>query len=99
MQTLDQSKSYYRRITSLDVVTLLLVIGLAFFPQGFLLSILLIVVYPFSHSKVLVSEFGDKDAKIWVRKMDWDKYCKSHRVSRLAQYSSARGNNVHMKQA
>ena len=99
MQTLDQSKSYYRRITSLDVITLLLIIGLALFPQGFLLSLLLIVVYPFSHSKVRVSDFGDKGTQIWVRKMDWDKYRKNHQISGLAQYSSNRGSNVHMKQA
>jgi len=97
MQTLDQSKSYYRRITVLDIVTMLMIIGLMFFANGFLMSLLLIIVYPFSHSKVLVSDIGDKDTKIWVRKIDWDHYCKEHGIGRLMQYKSQ--STVHMKQA
>ncbi|MFC6175451.1 hypothetical protein ACFQAV_01290 [Companilactobacillus huachuanensis] len=97
MQTLDQSKSYYRRITVIDIVTLLMIIGLMFIANGFLMSLLLIIVYPFSHSKVLVSDIRDKDIKIWVRKMDWDYYCKEHRIGRLMQYRSQ--STVHMKQA
>jgi len=97
MQTLDQSKSYYRRITVLDIVTMLMIIGLMFFANGFLMSLLLIVVYPFSHSKVLVSDIGDKDTKIWVRKIDWDHYCKGHGIGRLMQYKSR--STVDMKQA
>lgn len=56
MQTLDQSKIYYRRLTVLDVITFMMIIGCLFFTKGYLISLLLIVVYPFSHSKVLVSE-------------------------------------------
>lgn len=97
MQTLDQSKSYYRRITTLDIVTILMIIGLLFFTNGFLLSLLLIVVYPFSHSKVLVSDIGDKNTKIWVRKMDWDLYRKEHRLGLIMQYKSR--STVDMKQA
>ncbi|CAJ1191161.1 hypothetical protein [Companilactobacillus nantensis] len=97
MQTLDQSKSYYRRITTLDIVTILMIIGLLFFTNGFLLSLLLIVVYPFSHSKVLVSDIGDKNTKIWVRKMDWDVYRKEHRLGPVMQYKSR--STVDMKQA
>jgi len=97
MQTLDQSKSYYRRITILDIVTVLMIVGLMFFANGFLLSLLLIVVYPFSHSKVLVSDIGDRDTKFWVRKMDWDGYRKEHKIGWVMQYKS-QGNTVHMKQ-
>jgi len=98
MQTLDQSKSYYRRITILDLVTILMIVGLMFFPNGFLLSLLLIVVYPFSHSKVLVSDIGDKGTKMWVRKMDWDHYRKGHRIGLVLQYKP-QANTVHMKRA
>lgn len=98
MQTLDQTKSYYRRLTVLDIVTFIMIIGLLFFTKGFLLSLLLIVVYPFSHSKVLVSDIGDKGTKLWVRKMDWDAYRKEHNIGLMVQYKS-QGNTVHMKQA
>lgn len=99
MQTLDQSKSYYRRITVLDIVTALMIIGLMFFSRGFLLSILLIVIYPFSQSKIQVSDIGDKDIKVWVRKMDWDRYRKQHDIGHLAQYRAVQTNTVHIKQA
>jgi len=97
MQILVQSKSYYRRITTLDIVTILMIMGLLFFTNGFLLSLLLIVVYPFSHSKVLVSDIGDKNTKLWVRKMDWDIYRKEHRLGLIMQYKSR--STVDMKQA
>ncbi|PMD73301.1 hypothetical protein [Companilactobacillus nuruki] len=97
MQTLDQSKLYYRRVTSLDIVTLIMIIGLLFFPSGYLLSLLLIVVYPFSHSKILVSDIGDRDVRIWVRTMDWNHYRKLHGINFLAQYKS-QGSTVHIKQ-
>jgi len=88
MQTLDQSKTYYRRITVLDMVTLMMIISFMFFANGFLLSLLLIVVYPFSHSKVLVSIVGDKNTKVWVRKIDWDYYCKERGIGPVMQYKS-----------
>lgn len=98
MQTLDQEKLYYRRITTLDIVTILLIIGLLFFEKGFILSLLLIIVHPFSQSKILVSDIGDKNTKFWVRKMDWDHYRKEHDLGLLMQYRSQR-NTVHMKKA
>ncbi|WP_119327337.1 hypothetical protein [Companilactobacillus musae] len=98
MQTLDQEKFYYRRITSLDIITILLIIGLLFFERGFILSLLLIVVHPFSQSKILVSDIGDKSTKLWVRKMDWNHYRKEHELGPLMQYRSQR-NTVHMKKA
>jgi len=98
MQTLDQAKSYYRRVTVLDVITVMMIVGLLFFTNGFLLSLLLIVVYPFSHSKILVSDIGDKGAKIWVRKMDWDFYRKEHRIGILMQFKAMLGSAIHIKQ-
>ncbi|QCX24213.1 hypothetical protein [Companilactobacillus futsaii] len=88
MQTLDQSKSYYRRLTALDVITFMMVIVCLFFTKGYLISLLLIAVYPISHSKVLVSETRTNSDKIWVRKMDWDYYRKNHQIGLLSQYSS-----------
>lgn len=88
MQTLDQSKIYYRRLTVLDVITFMMIIGCLFFTKGYLISLLLIVVYPFSHSKVLVSETRAGSDKIWVRKMDWDHYRKDHQIGLFSQYNS-----------
>jgi len=98
MQTLDQSKSYYRRITILDIITILMIIGLMFFSRGFLLSLLLLIVYPFSHSKVLVSDIETKHIKIWVRKMDWDHYLKKHKVNHLMQYKPMQNSKINVKQ-
>jgi len=97
MQTLDQSKSYYRRVTSLDIVTILMIVGLMFISKGFLLSLLLIVVYPISHSKVQVSNVDDKNTRIWVRKMDWNYYLKNHGINVLMQYRSNAGAIKHFK--
>ncbi|GEO78430.1 hypothetical protein [Companilactobacillus mindensis] len=98
MQTLDTTRSYYRRITKLDIIVLFMIIGLLFFKEGVFLSALLIVVYPFSHSKVLVSDIGDKDTKLWVRNMDWNRYRKDHGINLLSQYKSS-GNQVYNPQA
>ncbi|MQS76962.1 hypothetical protein [Companilactobacillus halodurans] len=86
MQTLDQSKSYYRRITVLDVMTLVMIIGFLFFAKGYLLSLLLIVIYPFCHSKVMVSSVLDKNTRLWVRNMDWNYYRKIHGIKFFMQY-------------
>lgn len=94
MKTLDSAKLYYRRIDVMDILTLLLIVGLMFFSRGFLLSILLIVVYPFSHSKVLVSNVNDSKTKFWVRNMDWTKYRKEHKIGHLAQFRSYNKNNL-----
>ena len=88
MQTLNQSKLYYRRLTVLDVITFMMVISFLFFTKGYLISLLLIVVYPISHSKVLVSETRANSDKIWVRKMDWDYYRKDHKIGLFSQYNS-----------
>ena len=66
----------------------MMIIGCLFFTKGYLISLLLIVVYPFSHSKVLVSETRANNDKIWVRKMDWDCYRKDHRIGLFSQYNS-----------
>ena len=94
MQTLDQAKGYYRRITVLDVITFIMVLGFLFFTKGYMISLLLIVVYPISHSKVLVSDIGDNTHKLWVRKMDWDHYRKDHQIGLFSQYKSQIPNHI-----
>lgn len=94
MQTLDQAKVYYRRITVIDVITFMMVISFLFFTKGYMISLLLIVVYPFSHSKVLVSDIEDNDRKLWVRKMDWNRYRKNHQIGLFSQYKSQIPNHL-----
>lgn len=98
MQTLDQTKLYYRRITTLDIIVLVMIIGLLFISNGFFISLLMIVVYPFSHSKVLVSDENDRDTKLWVREMDWSSYRKLHKIGIFSQYKSNKSDFVHINQ-
>lgn len=98
MQTLDRSKTYSRRITVLDIVTLIMIIGLLFVPSGQFLSLLLIVVYPISHSKILVADINNHNQKLWVRSMDWNSYRKEHNIGYFSQYRVVKNDLVHVNQ-
>lgn len=94
MENLNQSLSYYRRLTIWDVAYLIIGIGLMILSQVFWIIPIMLVSYPFCFSKALVSDINHADEKIWVRITDWNVYRKLHGISYLGQYKPKRVNTL-----
>lgn len=84
--SIDDSKSYFRRYTSTDIVFigLMVLFGLTVF--GLLISLLIALVYPRIPRTICISEYHKSDQKIWVSKDVWDLYRETHDVSAFNEY-------------
>lgn len=97
MENLNQSTSYYRRLTYWEIIYLGMGIFLVIISKTKWIIPLIIVSYPFCFSKVLVSDINHVDKKIWVRITDWNIYRKLHGISYLGQYLPRRVNTVNQQ--
>lgn len=97
MENLNQSISYYRRLTFWDIAYLIVGIGLMILSKIMWIIPLMFVSYPFCFSKALVSDIDHIDQKVWVRITDWNIYRKLHGISYFGQYRPRRVNTVNQQ--